>query len=96
MDGTMQVKRLYDTPNAIYDCSWTEFNDNLIICACGDGAIRMWEINSGNVMMDLKTNEKIEIHSVECSHKNKNFFLSTTADGFVRLGDMQSGKFLFE
>ena len=29
--------------DAVFDCSWTEFNENLIISACGDGTIYMWD-----------------------------------------------------
>ena len=34
----------YDTQDGLFDCSWSEINENQLVTACGDGSIKLWDI----------------------------------------------------
>jgi peroxin-7 len=87
----LAVMQTFDHPDAVFDCSWTEFNDNLLISACGDGSILLWDIKLGKLASQIGSNLG-EVHCVECGFKNPNVFLSSGMDGIVRLWDIQLSK----
>ncbi|CAG8565823.1 15461_t:CDS:2 [Funneliformis caledonium] len=33
----VEVERIYDTQDGIFDCSWSEINENQVVTASGDG-----------------------------------------------------------
>ena len=37
----MQPVTMYDAPNSIVDCAWSELNQNQVIIACGDHTVKM-------------------------------------------------------
>ena len=39
--------------DAIFDCSWSETHENLLLSGCGDGEVKMWDISSGKVLFDI-------------------------------------------
>lgn len=46
-DGKIAPFRTFDHPDAVFDLSWSELNENLIFSAGGDGAITMFDITKG-------------------------------------------------
>lgn len=32
--------RVFDTVDGLYDCCWSEENENILVSACGDGSIK--------------------------------------------------------
>lgn len=34
----------YDTADGLYDCAWSEENDNVLIAACGDGSAKVYDV----------------------------------------------------
>jgi len=50
----MEVLRVFDEHDAIYDCAWSEFNRNLILSGCGDGEIKLWDINDGKLIFSRR------------------------------------------
>jgi hypothetical protein len=36
--------RIIEEHDAIFDCSWTEFDKNLIVSGCGDGEVKLWDV----------------------------------------------------
>ena len=83
----MSVMCQFEHPDAVFDCAWTEFSDNIIISACGDGSIFLWDIKEGKNIGLLK-DHKGEVQSLDCSHKNPNVFLSSGNDGTIKLWDI--------
>lgn len=71
--------------------SWTESNDNLLLSACGDGSVLLWDIKEGKLVLEMREH-KAEVQSIECNYKNTNVFLSAGSDGAVKLWDLQHGK----
>ena len=33
----------FDTVDGLYDCAWSETNENILASACGDGSIKIWD-----------------------------------------------------
>ena len=42
--GQMQEWRAFDTVDGLYDCAWSEENENILVSACGDGSIKVWDL----------------------------------------------------
>ena len=36
--------RAFDTADGLYDCCWSEENENILVSACGDGSIKVWDV----------------------------------------------------
>jgi hypothetical protein len=34
----------YDTQDGLFDCSWSEVNENHLVTSSGDGSIKLWDI----------------------------------------------------
>ena len=37
----------FHTRDGVYDCAWSEGHENVIISACGDGSVKVWDIANG-------------------------------------------------
>jgi peroxin-7 len=35
----------FETQDGLFDISWSEINEHQLITACGDGSIKLWDIN---------------------------------------------------
>lgn len=34
----------YDTLDGLYDCAWSEANENILVAACGDGSLKVYDL----------------------------------------------------
>lgn len=34
----------FDTADGLYDCAWSEENENILAAACGDGSIKVYDL----------------------------------------------------
>lgn len=41
--GGMHEVAQYDTADGLYDCAWSEANENVLVAASGDGSIKVGE-----------------------------------------------------
>jgi hypothetical protein len=62
------MKIVIEEHDAIFDCSWSESHENLLISGCGGGEAKMWDIATGKIVFEIHAH-KGEIQSIECSHK---------------------------
>ena len=42
--GGLVEHRAFDTADGLYDCCWSEENENILVSACGDGSIKVWDV----------------------------------------------------
>lgn len=45
LPNDMRIIGQFDTKDGLYDCSWSETHDRLIIAGSGDGSVKMWDIS---------------------------------------------------
>eukprot|EP00951_Prasinocladus_malaysianus_P046731 scaffold647901_cov35-Prasinocladus_malaysianus.AAC.4 len=34
----------FDTLDGLYDCAWSEENENILVSSCGDGSVKVWDL----------------------------------------------------
>lgn len=34
----------FDTLDGLYDCAWSEANENVLVAACGDGSLKVYDL----------------------------------------------------
>jgi peroxin-7 len=39
--GGIVEQRVFDTQDGLYDCAWSEENENILVSASGDGSIKV-------------------------------------------------------
>lgn len=64
-DGVMRHVQSWNTANAIYDCVWSEENDSLLLSACGDGTIKLWNTKVAEQPIRSFEEHHAEVHSVD-------------------------------
>lgn len=35
---------VFDTADGLYDCAWSEENDNIVLAASGDGSVKVYDL----------------------------------------------------
>ncbi len=67
---------IYNTRDGVYDCAWSELNENHIVSACGDGTLRLWDMGSPKNPLRAYQGHNAEVYTVEWNLVNKQHFLS--------------------
>jgi WD40 repeat protein len=65
----MEVVRVIEEHDALFDCAWTESDTNLILSGCGDGEVCLWDVSTGAILFK-KHEHKGEVQSIDCSSLN--------------------------
>lgn len=87
----IQDKAGFDTLDGIYDCAWSESNENILVSACGDGSIKIWDIAApaqANPLRSLHEHQR-EVCSLSWNNINKSRFLSSSWDDTAKLWDSE-------
>ncbi|KAI8052491.1 WD40-repeat-containing domain protein [Syncephalis plumigaleata] len=71
----MDVEKLYDTQDGLYDLAWSEQHENQLVTGSGDGSIKLW---------DITLSEFPEVYSVNWNLIRKDTFLSASWDLTVK------------
>lgn len=69
-------RAIYNTRDGVYDCAWSELNENHIVSACGDGTIRLWDMASKMNPLRAYMGHNAEIYSIDWNLVTKQHFLS--------------------
>ena len=64
--GAIRELFSYDTRDGVYDCSWSECNENHLVSASGDGSVKLWDLKQGarNPIRSFEEH-KAEVYSVD-------------------------------
>ncbi|KAH8680900.1 peroxisome targeting signal type 2 receptor [Xylariales sp. PMI_506] len=81
----IQVERSFDTNDAQYDLAWSEINENQLLVACGDGSVKLFDMNVQNFPVMNFHEHKRETFSVAWSPVTKDTFASSSWDGTVKI-----------
>ena len=76
----------YDTQDGIFDCAWSEENENILLSSCGDGSIKFWDtsIPHGRPIQSIAAHQK-EVYSVSWNPIAKDLFVSGSWDLTAKL-----------
>jgi len=78
----------FDSRDGLYDCSWSEENENHLISASGDGTLKLWDILAPHGQ-PLRSYEEhtAEVYSVDWNLIHKTTFISGAWDETIKLWD---------
>ncbi len=49
---------MFDTTDGLYDCAWSEDNENILVSASGDGSIKVWDLHAPPTANPLRSFEE--------------------------------------
>ena len=75
----------YNTTDSLYDTAWSESHENHILAACGDGSIKMYDLNLNDYPVQTFHEHKREVYSVSYNMVSKDLFCSSSWDGTIKL-----------
>ncbi|KAI0421182.1 WD repeat domain-containing protein [Xylaria grammica] len=81
----VQIEKTFDTNDAQYDLAWSEINENQLLAACGDGSIKLYDVNANEFPIMNFHEHKREAYSVAWSPVTKDTFASSSWDGTVKI-----------
>ncbi|RWA05043.1 hypothetical protein EKO27_g10061 [Xylaria grammica] len=74
----VQIEKTFDTNDAQYDLAWSEINENQLLAACGDGSIKLYDVNTNEFPIMNFHEHKREAYSVAWSPVTKDTFASSS------------------
>ncbi|KAJ4976403.1 hypothetical protein NE237_001509 [Protea cynaroides] len=77
----------FDTADAVYDCTWSEDNDNLLVTAIADGSVKLWDLAlspTSNPIRSLHEHSR-EVQSVDWNPVRRDSFLTSSWDDTIKL-----------
>jgi peroxin-7 len=78
-DAEMGLLREWQTPDSTYDVCFNEGNPNQILCAGGDGSLKLFDV-ANNVPVKIFKEHQGEVFGCEWNHINKKKILSASYD----------------
>ncbi|CAG8594985.1 23022_t:CDS:2 [Cetraspora pellucida] len=81
----VQIERIYDTKDGLFDCSWSEVNENQVVTACGDGSIMLWDTTLMDFPIKKWKEHQREVFSVHWNLIKKDSFVSGSWDSAIKL-----------
>ncbi|KXJ92239.1 WD domain-containing protein [Microdochium bolleyi] len=85
----VRIEKTFDTNDAQYDVAWSEINENQLLAACGDGSIKLYDVNVNDFPVMNFHEHKRETFSVAWSPVTKDTFASSSWDGTVKIWSPQ-------
>ncbi|MEW5298498.1 MAG: hypothetical protein WDW36_001613 [Sanguina aurantia] len=89
-NGMVQEVAGFDTNDGLFDCAWSEENENVLVTACGDGSIKIYDLAlplQANPVRALREHTK-ECCCVSWNPTKRDLFLSSGWDDSVKLWSM--------
>ncbi|CAG8478293.1 2016_t:CDS:2 [Paraglomus occultum] len=81
----MSMERMFDTQDGLFDCSWSEINENQIVTASGDGSVKLWDITLAEFPIRNWKEHQREVFSVHWNYIKKDTIVSGSWDQTIKL-----------
>ncbi|EDV24475.1 Peroxisomal targeting signal 2 receptor [Trichoplax sp. H2] len=90
--GLLLNKRL-EWKSSLFDCCWSEINDNIIVTCSGDGSIQIWNISADNAPVAVMKDHLQEVYCVDWTKRRNapQHVISASWDKDIKLWDPQKG-----
>lgn len=83
----------FETADGLYDCCWSEQNENILVSASGDGSVKVWDVTAPAHANPLRSFEEHthEVYAVHWNQVRRDVFLSASWDDTVKLWSLEQG-----
>lgn len=89
----------FHTQDGLYDCAWSEGHENVIVSACGDGSVKVWDVAAGPRANPLRSLHE-HAHEVYATSWNlagaRDTFLTASWDDTIKLWSIDRGESFME
>ncbi|XP_033740848.1 peroxisomal targeting signal 2 receptor-like [Pecten maximus] len=81
--------RVYQWNDGLFEVTWSEDNDNVLVTAAGDGSVLLWDVSHPQGPLKALKEHTKETYSVHWSQtRNENFVISGSWDSLIKLWDI--------
>lgn len=77
----------FDTADGLYDCAWSEENEHVLLAACGDGSVKVYDLAAPPMANPLRVfrEHKHECCCLSWNLQRRDLFLSSSWDDSIKL-----------
>ena len=75
----------FETQDALYDLAWSEQHENQVAVACGDGAIKLFDIGLDQFPVQSWQEHNREVYGINWNLVTKDTFCSSSWDGTIKV-----------
>ena len=90
----MKEFRSFDTVDGLYDCAWSEENENILVSASGDGSIKVWDVHGHSNPLRSFEEHTHEVYGLSWNTIRKDRFLSASWDDTVKMWSLSAPRSL--
>ncbi|TPX47898.1 hypothetical protein SeLEV6574_g02402 [Synchytrium endobioticum] len=83
--GGIAVEAAYDSQDGLFDCAWSELNENQLVTSSGDGSIKLWDCTLPDHPVRSWMEHTREIFCVKWNLVRKDVFCSGSWDHTIKL-----------
>ncbi|WRT63205.1 uncharacterized protein IL334_000108 [Kwoniella shivajii] len=83
--GGLKLVRYFETRDCVFDIAWSESHENQIVAACGNGAIKMFDVTLEGLPIKSWHEHSAEIMSIEWNNLQKDTFVTSSWDQTIKI-----------
>ncbi|ORX60867.1 WD40 repeat-like protein [Piromyces finnis] len=81
----LAVERIYDTQDGLFDCAWSEINENQLVTSSGDGSIKLWDLTLADYPIRNWAEHTREVFCVHWNLVKKDTFITGSWDQTIKI-----------
>ncbi|XP_053317016.1 peroxisomal biogenesis factor 7 isoform X2 [Spea bombifrons] len=94
-DAGLVVLKSFDWTDALFDVTWSEVSENILVTSSGDGSVQMWDTSKPEGPLQVLKEHTQEVYSVDWSQtRGEQLLVSGSWDHTAKLWDPSIGKSL--
>ena len=84
--------RRFESQDGQYDVAWSEMNDNQLVSTCGDGSVKLWDLQQPGFPLMSWEEHQAEVYSCDWNLISKDMFATGSWDDTIRLWSPEAGQ----
>ena len=77
--------RRFESQDGQYDVAWSEMNDNQLVSTCGDGSVKLWDLQQPGFPLMSWEEHQAEVYSCDWNLISKDMFATGSWDDTIKL-----------